>query len=106
MSSGINGYMLPWDRLAQFTIIASFEWIDWLPGFGGALMRNFIYAEQRHRPLLLAARLHAHRHLRCVLLLYAWVHVQRVPKARTNPPRTIMVSLLVTLLVLPRCARC
>ncbi len=32
--SGINGYMLPWDKLAQFVIVASFEWLDWLPGFG------------------------------------------------------------------------
>src|SRR6185369_4810088 len=29
--SGINGYMLPWDRLAQFVIVTSFEWLDWLP---------------------------------------------------------------------------
>ncbi len=41
--SGINGYMLPWDRLAQFVIVASFEWLDWLPSFGGTLMRNFIH---------------------------------------------------------------
>ncbi|HXE46897.1 MAG TPA: cytochrome b N-terminal domain-containing protein, partial [Ramlibacter sp.] len=42
--SGINGYMLPWDRLAQFVIITSFEWLDWLPSFGGTLMRNFVHA--------------------------------------------------------------
>ena len=40
--AGANGYMLPWDRLAQFVTQASFEWMDWLPGFGGALIRNFI----------------------------------------------------------------
>ena len=32
-----------WDKLAQFVIVASFEWLDWLPIFGGTLMRNFIY---------------------------------------------------------------
>jgi CDP-4-dehydro-6-deoxyglucose reductase, E3 len=42
--SGINGYMLPWDRVAQFVVVAVFEWLDALPSFGGALMRNFIYA--------------------------------------------------------------
>src|SRR3546814_14084623 len=43
-ASGINGYMLPWDRLAQFVVVSSFEWLDWLPGFGGTLIRNFIDA--------------------------------------------------------------
>ena len=41
--SGINGYMLAWDKLAQFVVVASFEWLDWLPIFDGALIRNFIY---------------------------------------------------------------
>jgi quinol-cytochrome oxidoreductase complex cytochrome b subunit len=43
--AGANGYMLPWDRLAQFVTQASFEWLDWLPGFGGSLIRNFIVPE-------------------------------------------------------------
>ena len=59
--AGVNGYMLPWDRLAQFVTQASFEWLDWLPGFGGALIRNFILPEQRQQPPLLAAGLHPHR---------------------------------------------
>ncbi|HEX6317862.1 MAG TPA: cytochrome b N-terminal domain-containing protein, partial [Burkholderiales bacterium] len=29
--SGINGYMLPWDRLSQFVVVATAEWFDWLP---------------------------------------------------------------------------
>jgi len=41
--AGANGYMLPWDQLAQFVTTASFEWLDWLPSFGGTLIRNFIY---------------------------------------------------------------
>ena len=32
-ASGINGFMLPWDRLAQFVTIATAEWLDWLPIF-------------------------------------------------------------------------
>ena len=40
--SGINGYMLPWDRTAQFVTVATAEWLDWLPVFNGALIRNFI----------------------------------------------------------------
>jgi CDP-4-dehydro-6-deoxyglucose reductase, E3 len=97
--SGINGYMLPWDRLAQFVIVAVFEWLDALPTFGGALMRNFIYTSSvNDRLFSLLAFMHIGVPLLVLLLL--WVHVQRVPKAKTNPPRPIMVSLALTLLAL------
>ncbi len=98
-ASGINGYMLPWDQLAQFVTVTSFEWIDWLPSFGGTLMRNFIYpGSVGDRFFSLLSFMHIGVPL--VLLLVMWVHVQRVPKARTTPPRTIVVSLLITFLVL------
>ncbi len=97
--SGINGYMLPWDRMAQFVIVASFEWIDWLPGFGGTLSRNFIHpASVNDRLFSLLAFMHIGIPL--VVLLLMFIHVQRVPKAATNPPRPIVVSLALTLLVL------
>ena len=97
--SGINGYMLPWDRLAQYVITASFEWIDWLPGFGGTLMRNVIVpASISDRFFSLLAFMHIGVPL--VVLLLMFVHVQRVPKARTHPPRAIMLSLGLTLLAL------
>lgn len=97
--SGINGYMLPWDKLAQFVISASFEWIDWLPGFGGTLMRNLVYPSSvSDRFFSLLAFMHIGIPL--VVLLLMFIHVQRVPKARTNPPGPIMASLGLTLLVL------
>jgi CDP-4-dehydro-6-deoxyglucose reductase len=98
-TSGINGYMLPWDKLAQFVIVASFEWVDWLPTFGGTLMRNFIHpgsVGDRFFSLLSFV----HIGLPLLVLLLMWVHVQRVPKARTTPPRPIVWSLLATLLAL------
>jgi len=97
--SGINGYMLPWDQLAQFVIVASFEWLDWLPGFGGSLARNFLYTSSvNDRFFSLLAFMHIG--LPLVVLLLMWVHVQRIPKAKTSPPRPIMLSLAITLLVL------
>lgn len=98
-TSGINGYMLPWDKLAQFVIVASFEWVDWLPSFGGTLMRNFIHpgsVGDRFFSLLSFV----HIGLPLLVLLLMWVHVQRVPKARTTPPRPIVWSLVATLLAL------
>jgi CDP-4-dehydro-6-deoxyglucose reductase len=97
--SGINGYMLPWDRLAQFVIIASFEWLDWLPSFGGALIRNFIYPSSvNDRLFSLLSFIHIGAPL--LVLLLMWVHVQRVPKASTQPPRAIAFGVLTMLLVL------
>jgi NAD(P)H-flavin reductase/quinol-cytochrome oxidoreductase complex cytochrome b subunit/ferredoxin len=98
-ASGINGYMLPWDRLAQFVIVTSFEWLDWLPMFSGTLMRNFVHADSvGDRFFSLLSFIHIG--LPLVVLLLMWVHVQRVPRARTTPPRTIVASLLLTLLAL------
>lgn len=96
---GINGYMLPWDRLAQFVIVASFEWLDWLPSFGGTLMRNFIHAGSvGDRFFSLLSFMHIG--LPLLFLLLMWVHVQRVPKAATTPPRRIVGGLVALLAAL------
>ena len=97
--AGVNGYMLPWDRLAQFVTQASFEWIDWLPGFGGTLIRNFILPEHVSNRLF-SLLVFIHIGVPLVTLLLMWVHVQRVPKAATQPPRPIALALMITLLVL------
>jgi NAD(P)H-flavin reductase len=97
--SGINGYMLPWDKLAQFVIVATFEWLDWLPSFGGTLMRNFIYPSSvNDRFFSLLAFMHIGIPL--LVLLLMWIHVQRVPKAATTPPRPMVIGILLTLLVM------
>jgi NAD(P)H-flavin reductase/ferredoxin/quinol-cytochrome oxidoreductase complex cytochrome b subunit len=97
--AGANGYMLPWDRLAQFVTQASFEWLDWLPGFGGALIRNFIQAEHVSDRLF-SLLVFIHIGVPLLMLLVMWVHVQRVPRAATQPPRPIALVLLLTLVVL------
>jgi hypothetical protein len=86
-------------RETQFTVIASFEWIDWLPGFGGTLMRNFIHeGSVTDRFFSLLVFIHIGGPL--LMLLLMWVHVMRVPKARTQPPRSIALALLGALLLL------
>ena len=98
-ASGINGYMLPWDQLAQYVTVTSFEWLDWLPIFNGSLMRNFLYSEHvGARFFTLLSFMHLG--LPLVMLMVMWIHVQRVPKARTTPPRPIVIGLLATLVVL------
>uniref|UniRef100_UPI00333FEE67 FAD-binding oxidoreductase n=1 Tax=Castellaniella defragrans TaxID=75697 RepID=UPI00333FEE67 len=97
-ATGINGYMLPWDQLAQYVTVTSFEWFDWLPIFDGALMRNFLYTEHvGNRFFTLLSFMHVG--LPLVVLMVMMIHSQRVPKARTMPPKSIGVGLFLTLLV-------
>ncbi len=98
-AAGANGYMLPWDRLAQFVTQASFEWFDALPGFGGVLIRNFI-APEHVSDRLFSLLVFIHIGVPLTTLLVMWVHVQRVPKASTQPPQPIALALLATLLML------
>ncbi len=102
--AGANGYMLPWDRLAQFVTQASFEWLDWLPLFRGTLIRNFVY-DHNVSDRLFSLLVFIHIGVPLVTLLLLWVHVQRVPKASTMPPRAsaigVALLLLAMALVLP-----
>lgn len=95
-ASGINGFMLPWDRLAQFVTQASFEWLDWLPGFDGRLIRNFILPEHVTNRLF-SLLVFVHIGVPLLLLLLMWIHVQRVTKASTQPPRPMALALMLTL---------
>jgi CDP-4-dehydro-6-deoxyglucose reductase, E3 len=97
--SGINGYMLPWDRLAQFVTVGTAEWLDWLPIFNGTLVRNFIFeGAVNDRLFSLLSFLHIGFPLGALALL--WVHTQRVPGAKTVPPRPIIAWLCGSLVVL------
>jgi coenzyme F420-reducing hydrogenase delta subunit/ferredoxin len=98
-ASGIGGYWLVWDRLAQFSLIATSEWLDWLPFFGEPLVRNFIAGDSvsdRFFSLLIFL----HIGIPLVLLLGMWVHIQRLSRPRTNPPRPIAIGLLAALIAL------
>ena len=97
--SGINGYMLPWDELAQFVVVASTEWLDVLPIFNGTLVRNFLYATSvNDRLFSLLSFLHIGLPLGVLALLM--IHTQRVPKAQTQPPWPIAGGLGAALLAL------
>ncbi|MCL4747688.1 MAG: cytochrome b N-terminal domain-containing protein [Burkholderiaceae bacterium] len=97
--SGINGFMLPWDRLAQFVVVATTEWLDALPVFNGMLTRNFVTAEAvTDRLFSLLSFLHIGIPL--VVLLALWIHTQRVPRASQMPPKRLAIGLGAMLVVL------
>jgi len=98
-AAGINGYMLPWDRLSQFVVTATTEWFDVLPVIGGSMTRNFISnANVSDRLFSLLSFMHIGLPLSVLALL--WIHTQRVPDAKTNPPRALMVGVIACLTML------
>lgn len=97
--TAINGFMLPWDKLAQFVTVATAEMLDWLPLFKGTLIRNFIFeGAVNDRLFTLFAFIHLGAPL--VVLMLMWIHVQRVPRAHINPPRAIAIAVTLTFLAL------
>jgi len=98
-ASGIGGYWLVGDRLAQWSVTATAEWLDWLPLFGLTLARNFVEAAQvTDRFYALLAFLHVGIPL--ALLAGMWLHIQRVTRADVNPGRALTVGALATLVAL------
>ena len=98
-AAGINGHMLPWDRLAQFTVVATAEWLDWLPVFNGTLVRNFIF-EENVSDRLFSLLSFIHIGVPLAVLAVLWVHTQRVPQARTAPPLPVALTLSAALVAL------
>lgn len=98
-AAGINGYMLPWDDLAQFTVIATAELFDRLPMFGGTLIRNFLFAEAVNDRLFSLLSF-VHIGLPLAVLALLWIHTQRVPRAKTAPPMPIAATMTAALIIL------
>ncbi len=82
-ASGVLGYWLVWDQLAAFVAVAVTEWFAVLPGFGPALVRNFI-TEAAVSDRFFSLLVFLHIGVPLVLLLAMWVHVQRITRPRTG----------------------
>jgi len=101
-ASGIGGYWLVWDELAQFIAVLTSEWLDWLPIFNAAMARNFLNeAHLSDRFFSLLSFLHIGIPL--VLLLTMWIHIQRISEPKSNPAgglawRTLLAMLVLSLL--------
>ena len=98
-ASGIGGYWLVWDQLAQYVAVMTSEWLDWLPFINESMARNFInQASLSDRFFSLLAFLHIGIPL--TLLLVMWIHIQRLSNPRTNPPRVLLIGSMLALLLL------
>ncbi|MCC6948397.1 MAG: cytochrome b N-terminal domain-containing protein [Bradyrhizobiaceae bacterium] len=97
-ASGITGYWLVWDQLAQYVAIVSSELLDWLPIFGEPIARNFLTpASLNDRFFTLLIFMHIGIPL--VLLFVMWVHILRISRPNMNPPRALAVVVLISLVI-------
>lgn len=97
--SGINGYWLPWDKLAQFSAVATTEWLDTLPIISAPMVRNFLeQGSVNDRFFSLLSLLHIGAPLATFVII--WVHTQRVPQAKTSPPKAVTVGVVLAMTVL------
>jgi len=95
-ASGIVGYWLVWDQRAQFSALATAEWLDGLRIGAEPLARNFLGAEaSADRVFSLFVFLHVG--LPLLLLGGLWIHVQRMGRPRTVAPRALALGVLATL---------
>lgn len=98
-ASGVVGYWLAWDRLAQFVAVATTEWLDWLPFFGEPLARNFV-ARESVGERLFTLLMFIHISVPLVLLAGMYVHIQRISRADVYPARALAWGSFAALLVL------
>jgi quinol-cytochrome oxidoreductase complex cytochrome b subunit/coenzyme F420-reducing hydrogenase delta subunit len=96
-ASGITGYWLVWDRLAQYVAVVSSELLDWLPIFGEPIARNFISTGTlTSRFFTLMVFMHVAVPL--IMLFIMWVHIIRISRPKVNPPRMLAALSLVALI--------
>ncbi|MCW8970334.1 MAG: cytochrome b N-terminal domain-containing protein, partial [Rhodospirillales bacterium] len=99
ITSGITGYWLVWDELAQYLAIASFEWLDAIGIFSEPIANNFLRdgsLTDRFFTLLIFM----HIFVPLFLLFTMWVHLMRMAHAETNPPRQVALGAFGFLIVL------
>jgi len=98
-ASGIGGYWLVGDQLAQWSLTATAEWFDALPLLGLAMVRNFLAGEQMtDRFYALLSFLHVAIPL--TLLFGMWLHIQRITRPDVSPSRTLGLGTGATLVAL------
>lgn len=97
--AGIVGFWLAWDQRAQWIAVTIAEWLATLPGFGHAMVRNFI-APEAMTDRFFSLLVFMHIALPLLLLLGMWIHLQRIARPRTAAPRRLVAGYLAMLLAL------
>ena len=97
--AGVSGYWLVWDKLAQYVAIVTTEWLDHLPFFGQPVARNFLSPESLEDRFF-TLMIFVHIAVPLIALILLWLHLQRITRARINPPRGLAIGTGLALIAL------
>ena len=98
-AAGINGYWMVWDKLAQYSVVATMEWFDWLPIFSEPMSQSFISQEVLNDRFFSLISF-AHVTVPLIILFLLWVHIMRISNPLVNPGRALALGMLLALLAL------
>lgn len=99
LAAGVVGFWIVWDRLAQFSAIASMEWLDSLQLFAEPLTRNFLTPGSVNDRLF-SLLVFLHIGLPLLVLLGLWIHIQRLSRPDTQPASPLTWGTLAALIAL------
>ena len=97
--SGITGYWLVWDELAQYIALISSEWFDWLAIFGQSIARNFL-TPQALDDRFFTLLIFIHIAVPLIALLGLWIHLLRISRPQINPNRGLAAGTFIMILAL------
>ncbi|MFZ2302080.1 MAG: hydrogenase iron-sulfur subunit [Gallionella sp.] len=98
-ASGINGYWMVWDKLAQYSVVTTMEWFDWMPIFSMPMAGYFVSVgsvDNRFFTLISFS----HVTVPLLILFLLWVHIMRISYPVVNPRRGLALGMLLAMLVL------
>lgn len=94
--SGIGGMWLPWDELAQYSAVASFELLDALPLIAATLSRNLLHPDALDDRLF-SLLVFVHIGMALMMVIGLWFHLQRITRPQLLPPRRLAWTLVALL---------
>jgi len=98
-AAAIGGYWLVWDQFAQYVAVVTMEWMDWLPTFGDPLARNFL-TNEAVSDRFFSLMVFLHIGIPLFMMLAMFIHISRVAKAKSNPPKGLAIGTLLAFIVL------
>ena len=97
--SAVGGFWLNWDRLGQYSVVATADWLDALPILGASLARNFL-GDVSLSDRLFTLFIFIHIGMPLLMVFGLWFHIQRIALAKVFPPRPLAWGTFLTLLLL------
>ncbi len=94
LAEGLTGYFLVWDQQAQIIARELFRALDILPIFGEPLSRSLL-SQSSMSNMLFFIMLFFHIMAAIGILVFVWLHVNRVARPRLAPPKPLLYATLI-----------